>query len=165
MTPTSHPARSRGRTPAVLVQAVVWVVVAAVVTCVAGGVVDGSAGARGAAVGGLISLVFFGFGSLVVNTATRLAPEAAMVVALTSYALQVALVAVAFAVIKASGALGDTLSAGWVAGGVVAATIAWTIGQLTATARSRVPVYDIDLPGAAETGPAQRSRDPEAGAS
>ena len=169
MTPTSHPAGTRGRTPAVLVQAVAWVVAAATLTSVAGGLVHGAPGARGAAVGGLISLAFFAFGSVVVNTATRLAPEAAMVVALTTYTLQVALVAIAFVGIKASGALGDTLSAGWLAGGVVAATVAWTVGQLFATARSRVPVYDIDLPSTAATGspqaPAKRSRDDEAGAS
>ena len=102
MTPTSHPAAFRGRRPAVLVQAVVWVVVVATVTTVAGGLLDGSSGARGAAVGGLISLTFFTFGSVVVNMATRLAPEAAMVVALTTYTLQVVLVVIAFALIRAS---------------------------------------------------------------
>ncbi|MEO5652438.1 MAG: hypothetical protein ABIN79_12205 [Marmoricola sp.] len=165
MTPTSHPAGFRGRRPAVLVQAVVWVVVVATVTTVAGGLLDGSSGAGGAAVGGLLSLSFFTFGSVIVNMATRLAPEAAMVVALTTYTLQVVLVVIAFALIRASGALGETLSAEWLAVAVVAATLAWTVGQVVATVRSRVPVYDIELPRAVETAPLRGSRDPEAGAS
>jgi ATP synthase protein I len=93
---------------------------------------------------------------LVVESATRMAPQTAIVVALMTYTLQVALVAAVFALLTSSGALGATLSGGWVAGGVVVATVTWTSAQLVASAKARVPAYDIDLPGTRPT-PSQQS--------
>jgi ATP synthase protein I len=105
------------------------------------------ADALGALVGGSIAWCFFLFGSLVVETATRMAPSVAMLMALMTYTLQVLLVALVFALLKASGAVDTTLTGTWLAAGVVGATLAWTIGQLVASSRARVPAYDIELPG------------------
>jgi ATP synthase protein I len=166
MTTTTRPQR---KAPRVLLAAGLCVAVVVALTVVAGGLIEGRAGALGALVGGSIALCFFLFGSLVVAAATRRAPEASMLVALTTYALQVVLVAAAFSALGASGLVGSSLSAGWLAGGVVTATVAWTVGQLVASGRARVPVYDIDLPGgsssasAAASGEASGPR--EAGAS
>jgi ATP synthase protein I len=65
-----------------------------------------------------------------------------------TYTLQVVLVAVVFYAVDSSGAVGGTISGSWLAGGVVVATVAWTVGQLVFSSRARVPVYDIELPGA-----------------
>jgi ATP synthase protein I len=129
------------------------------VTAFAGGLVAGSTGALGALVGGSIALCFFMFGSLVVESATRMAPQTAIVVALMTYTLQVALVAAAFALLTSTGAVGTTLSGGWIAGGVIVATVTWTLAQLVASARARIPAYDIDLPGSskASSGPSSRA--------
>ena len=149
MTTTAHPSpglRRRG-TPQVLVVAGICVAVSVAVTVLVGGLASGSAGVLGAVVGGSIALCFFMFGSLVVESATRMAPQTAIVVALMTYTLQVALVAAVFAVLTSTGAVGTTLSGGWIAGGVIVATVAWTLAQLVASARARIPAYDIDLPG------------------
>jgi hypothetical protein len=152
MTTTARPApgQHRGRTPRVLRVAGACVVVAVLLTAVVAGVASGRPGALGALVGGGIACAFFLFGSAAVNTSTRVAPEAAMLTALMTYTLQVALVALAFAALKGSGAVGTTLSSGWLAGGVVAATVAWVAGQMVGSARARVPAYDIELPGPAQ---------------
>jgi ATP synthase protein I len=158
----------RGRTPRVLLAAGASVAVAVALATLLGGVLQGSDGALGALVGGSIALCFFLFGSLVVGAATRMAPQAALAVALTTYTLQVALLALVFVALGSSDAVGTTLSAGWLAGGVVAATVAWTVGQLVASSRARVPVYDIDLPGpsgsSSQAGDQPSSRSTEAGA-
>jgi len=161
MTTTVRPdtGRRRGTTP-VLVVAGVCVAVSVAVTAFAGGLVAGSPGALGALVGGSIALCFFMFGSLVVESATRMAPQTAIVVALMTYTLQVALVAAAFALLTSTGAVGTTLSGGWIAGGVIVATVTWTLAQLVASARARIPAYDIDLPGSPEA-----SSEPSSGAS
>jgi ATP synthase protein I len=84
--------------------------------------------------------------------------------ALMTYTFQVALVLLVFLAVSRSGAIGTTLFPGWLAGGVVAATVAWTVGQLVASARARIPVYDIELPGPAGSSAEATSRTREVGA-
>jgi ATP synthase protein I len=148
MTTTARSPQGRpgGRTSRVLVAAGLSVLVAVALAALLGALLDGRPAALGALVGGAVALGFFLFGSSVVNAATRMAPEAALLIALTTYALQVVLVAVVFVGIDRSGAVGDSLSGGWLVGGLVAATVAWTAGQLVFSSRARVPVYDVELP-------------------
>ncbi|MCW2808744.1 MAG: putative synthase protein [Marmoricola sp.] len=166
MTTTARPApgQPRVRTPRVLLVAAVCVVTAVVLTSVVGFVGVGSAAGLGALVGGAIAAGFFLFGSVVVNAATRIAPQAALMMALMTYTFQVTLVLLVFLAVSRSGAIGTTLSSGWLAGGVVAATVAWTVGQLVASARARIPVYDIELPGPAGSSAEASSRTREVGA-
>ena len=58
-----------------------------------------------------------GAGCLPSPEATRMAPAASMLVALMTYTLQVALVALVFVMLTSSGAVGTTLTAGWLAAG------------------------------------------------
>lgn len=148
MTTTASPGRgpTGARTPRVLLVASGCVAASVVIATVLGAVIAGGPAALGALLGGAIALGFFAFGSLVVAAATKMAPEASLLVALMTYTLQVVLVAGVFVAIGASGVVGDEISGGWLAGGVVAATVAWTVGQLVASSRARIPVYDVDLP-------------------
>lgn len=148
MTTTARPAHglTPARTPQVLVVAGLWVAGAVGLLTLVAALAGDRPDAFGALTGGSIAWCFFLFGSLVVETATRVAPQVAMLVALMTYTLQVLLVAVVFAVLKSSGAVDTTLTGGWLAGGVIVATLAWTLGQLVASARARVPAFDIDLP-------------------
>ena len=149
MSTTASPqsGRPRGRTPGVLAVSAAAVTAAVAATFAVAGFTAGEPGAYGALVGGAIAFGFFIFGSVVVVVATRIAPEAALMMAVLTYTLQVAAVALAFAVLSNSGAMESTLSPGWLAVGVIAATVAWSAAQLVASARARVPVYDIELPG------------------
>ncbi len=163
MTTTARPQQGPpgGRSSRVLVAAGGCVAVAVALATLLGSLLGGRPAALGALVGGAIALGFFLFGSSVVNAATRIAPQAALLIALMTYTLQVVLVAVVFYAVDSSGAVGGTISGSWLAGGVVVATVAWTVGQLVFSSRARIPVYDIELPGSggAETGqnPAQNS--------
>lgn len=148
MTTTARPGPSR---PArgVLAVSIGCVVVAVLLTAGVAAIVADTAAWAGALVGGALALSFFAVGSAVVGAATRLAPQTALLVALLTYALQVAVVALVFAALVSSGALEETLSRGWLAGAVALATVAWTAGQLVGSARARVPAYDVpDAPGA-----------------
>jgi ATP synthase protein I len=152
MTTTARPlsGQPRGRTPRVLLAAGLAVAAAVVVAAALGGLVAGSPGGLAALTGGGIAGAGLVSGSAVVNAAIRMAPQAAMVVAMTTYTLQVVLVLVVFLALESSGAMGSTLSTGWLAAGVIVATAAWTLGQLVASAKARIPAYDIELPGASE---------------
>ena len=163
MTPTAHPSQGvlRGKNPRVLAVASALVVVAVACTTLGGGLVDGSSGALGAVVGGGTALLFFLFGSLLVMAATRMAPQTSMLVALMTFTLQVALVALVFAALSSSDAVAARLSDGWLAAGVIVAAVTWIVGQLVGTARARIPVYDIELPAPSQ----DRSQSREVGAS
>lgn len=151
MTTTERPPAGlpRGTTPRVLLVASVCVLLAVGAAAVVGASNAGAAAARGALVGGGLALVFLLFGSVTVYAATSLAPQSSMLVALMTFLLQVVLVAAVFFALDRSGVVGDQLSAPWVAGGVITAAVSWILAQLVASARARVPVYDIELPGAA----------------
>jgi len=145
-TERSLPGSTQTRNLRVLVVAGACVAVAVLVTALVGWLVGGSAAALGALVGGGAALGFFLLGSLTVTAAARVAPQASMLVALLTFVLQVAAVAWVFSAISRSGMLGDELSEGWLATGVVVAAVAWMVAQLYGATRARIPAYDLDLP-------------------
>ncbi len=149
MTTTARPGtgQRRGTTPRVLLTAGASVLVVVLALSLVGSLASGSAAGLGAAVGGGLALFFLLFGSVNVYVLTSLAPQMSMLVALMTFTLQVLLVVAVFYALDASGAVGETLAAGWVATGVVTAAVTWILAQLVASARARVPAYDIDLPG------------------
>jgi hypothetical protein len=107
---------------------------------------SGASGASGAAIGAGMVLVFFGFGAVTVNAVAALSPAASLLVALLTYVLQVVAVGLVFLALDASGALGSTVDAGWVAGTVIVATLCWLVAQVVAATRSRQPLYDLPEP-------------------
>ncbi len=139
---TTTPASSR-TAPRVLAVSIAAVLVGALLTAGLAALVAGTSAAAGALVGGGIAVSFFAVGSSVVSAATRVAPQAALLVALLTYTLQVAVVALVFALLVSSGALEQALSREWLAVGVAAATGVWIATQMIATARARVPAYDL----------------------
>lgn len=132
--------------PRVLAAAVSCVVVTVLLTAGAGALLDGRSAAAGGLVGGGMAAAFFLFGSATVAAATRLAPQVALVVAMSTYLLQVVAVLAVFAALTSAGLVGDTLAAGWLAAGVIAATVVWTVAQMVFTARARIPLYDLGTP-------------------
>jgi hypothetical protein len=118
-----------------------------VVAVVAGSLVEGAPAAYGAAIGALIVLGVFGFGSFVVNTVAALMPTAALLVALLTYTLQVVAMGLVFVALSGSGLLGDELDREWLAGTVIAGTAAWVVCQIALTMRARIPIYDLPEAG------------------
>jgi ATP synthase protein I len=145
MTTTTSP--PRGRNLRVLLVAGGCVAAALAIATLVGGLADGSQGALGALAGGGITFALLVFGLTTVIAGSRLAPHASMLIALMTFLLQVGLVAIVFVALGSSVLVGTTLSSGWLAAGVIVTAVAWMVGHLVGTARSRIPAWDVELPG------------------
>jgi ATP synthase protein I len=128
----------------------------ALVGALLGALLSGAPAAVGAALGAGIVLVFFGTGAVVVNAVAAVSPAASLVVALLTYTLEVALVALVLTGLERSGLLGDTVDRAWTGGAVIAATLVWLVAHIVSATRARMPVYD--LPETAHNGPEASAR-------
>lgn len=149
---TRTPVRSASGAPVlrVLPKVVASAVAATAVVVVAGLVVTGADAALAAAAGGLLVVGVFAFGVLTLAWVVRLLPSASLLVALVTYATQLALVLLVVT------ALGDTepfaapAVRAWLAGALVAATVTWVVAHLWFASRQRIPVYDLPDPGVSD---------------
>ena len=133
--------------PSVLARAALASSALGAAAVVAGALVQGSPAAYGAAVGTLVVVGVFGFGSFVVDTVATLMPTAALLVALLTYTLQVVAMGLVFVALSGSGLLGDELDREWLAGTVIAGTAVWVLCQIVLTMRARIPIYDLPEAG------------------
>jgi ATP synthase protein I len=107
----------------------------------------GGAAAAGVLVGFALVGGFFAFGGLVVSAVSAISPAASMLVALVTYALQIAVVALVFAKLSSSGSMDDSIDSRWLAGTVIVGTLAWTVAQVVGSMRERRPLYDLPAAG------------------
>lgn len=139
----------------VLLGAAASALVLGLLTCLVGALVSGSSAAYGALVGTALAVGVLGFGSFAVNLVAGLMPTMALMVAMTTYALQVVLMGLVFAALSGSDLLDTTLDRGWLAGTVIGGTAIWLVSQVLLTTRRRIPVYDLPEQGTrTETAPA-----------
>ena len=124
-----------------------------------GALTGGDTAAYGALAGALLVVGVFFLGAGFVHVAAGLVPAASLLVALLTYTLQLLVLALVFAALSRSGLLDDALDRRWLAGAVIAGTVAWMVAQIVLTMRLRLPVYD--LPDRTDAGRPER---PEAGA-
>lgn len=110
-------------------------------------VVDGAPGAYGALLGTLFALAVFSFGVFAVGAVARLMPTASLLVAMLTYTTQVLLMLVFFVALNRSGVVGDSVSREWLGGAIIVAVLAWTLAQLTAFSRARIPLYELVAEG------------------
>ena len=109
----------------------------------AAAVVHGAESAAAAAVGaGLVALVV-SFGTLSLHVVASAMPTASLLVALVTYATQLAIVLLVFLAITRGGAFSSEVARGWLAGSMVLATLVWSTAHLVLTARERVPYFDL----------------------
>lgn len=104
---------------------------------------SGGPAVAGAAIGAGMVLAFFCFGAVTVGAVASVNPAASLLVALLTYVLQVVAVGVVLLALRRSGALDAAVEPGWVAGGIIAATLVWLTAQTVAATRSRQPLYDL----------------------
>jgi ATP synthase protein I len=108
-----------------------------------GALASGSPAALGALLGAGVVLVFFATGAVVVNAVASVSPAASLLVALLTYTLEVALVALVLTGLDRSGLVGDTVDRTWVGGTVIAATLVWLGAHVASATRARMPLYDL----------------------
>ncbi len=113
------------------------------VAVVVGAFAGGSPAAYGALAGTLLVVGVFGFGSFVVNAVAGAMPAASLLVALLTYTLQVATMALALVALNRSGLLDDSLDRGWLAGAVIVGTLGWMVTQIVLATSLRLPAYDL----------------------
>jgi hypothetical protein len=126
-----------------LLGAAIWASAAGLVVAGIGALASGDGAAYGALVGTALCVTVFGFGAFTLNVVAGLLPAAALMFALLTYTLQVALLALAFLALSRSGALDSALDRRWLAGAVITATITWLTAQTWFATRTRITTYDL----------------------
>lgn len=140
-TETSQDPRHRGT--GVLLRAAAGALAGGVLLTVLGALISGAPAAWGAAVGSLLTVVVYAWGTFVVNAVAGAVPALSLVVALMTYAFQVVLVAAVLVGLSRSEMIDDTVDRLWVTGAVIGVTLVWMIAQVVAASRVRMPVYDL----------------------
>lgn len=75
-----------------------------------------------------------------VNLVAAVMPAASLLLALLTYAFQLAVLTVVLVVVARAS---DPAVTGWAAGAMIAATLVWTLGHVVIATRRRIPVYDL----------------------
>lgn len=130
MTTTAQP----DRTLTVLRAGALWVLAAAIVTTAVAALAAGQREALSALAGAGVVLALFLVGTAMVGLVTRAMPGASLLVALLTYVLQLAVLALIAARVPET-AVGEDIARGWLVAGLIAATFAWMAGLLLATVR------------------------------
>jgi ATP synthase protein I len=115
------------------------VVLLALVAAITGG----ADAAVATTVGGATALGIFFFGTAALHLVAGIMPSMSLVFALLTYTLQVALMTLLMVGINQSGAFSTPLTRGWLAAGLVIATITWMGAQIWQATHLRLPVYDL----------------------
>jgi ATP synthase protein I len=92
--------------------------------------------ALGAVLGAGLMTAFYLVGTVTISLVTAYAPRASLLVALLTYVLQVAALALVLAEVQASPATGTTLDVAWTGGAVVVATVVWLVLLVVRALRS-----------------------------
>lgn len=130
------------RTPRVLLAGVLGVVATTAVLVLVALVSADAAAVRSVALGGALVIAFFAFGALNVGIAARIVPSTALLVALLTYTIQVALVLMVFVTLRRSDAFVSTLTEGWLAAGLILGTLTWMTAQIVTTLRTPIPPWE-----------------------
>jgi ATP synthase protein I len=113
------------------------------VLVVLGAFLSGADAAAAAAIGAVAVTLVFAFGATTVGVVARMVPSLSLLLALITYALQLAVVTAVFAALANGGALDATVNRTWLAGAVIASTLVWTVALVVANMRARVLLYDV----------------------
>ena len=127
----------------VVARAAVLTALAGVVLVVAAAVVHGGEAAAAAAVGAGLVLLVVSFGTLSLHVVASVMPTASLLVAMVTYATQLAIVLLVFLAITRGDVFASDQARGWLAAAMVLATLVWTAAHLVLTARERTPYFDL----------------------
>lgn len=129
--------RPSARVPGLRTAVVVTVVLACLVAGVAS-VVAGRPQAVGALLGAALVGGFFLFGTLATSVAAAYAPGLSLLVALTTYVLQVVVLGLLLAGLDRSDPAPASPDLGWLAGTVIAGTLVWSLVLVVTALRTPV---------------------------
>ena len=130
------------RAPSVVTRAAAVAIVVGLLLCGIAGLSSGSSGAWGAAVGGVIAVSIFAFGSFAVDLVSRLMPAASLLFAMVTYTLQVVLMALVFVALNESGLLDREIDSEWVGIAIIVGAFVWMIVQIRVAMTARIPAFE-----------------------
>lgn len=113
------------------------------VLVLAAALASGSHAAVAALVGTTVVCLFFGAGAVVLQVVSGLLPAASLIVALLTYTLKVALLALVFIGLSRSSYFGGQTESRWLAAAVIVGTLVWSGSQLVLHTKVRQPLYDL----------------------
>lgn len=140
---TDHRSPSALRGTGTLVGAAVVTLVLVVLVALAGALLAGTPAATGALAGGAVVLAVWCLGLFSVHVVSHVMPGAALMFALFTYGLQLAVMTLALVALTGSDL---DFHDGWLVAGVIVAVGGWVVTQLALSVRARIPAYDVDLP-------------------
>lgn len=127
----------------VVVRAAALTGLASAVLVAVAAVVHGGEAAAAAAVGAGLVLLVVSFGALSLHVVASAMPAMSLLVALVTYATQLAIVLLVFLAITRGDLFSSDQARGWLAASMVLATVVWTAAHLVLTARQRAPYFDL----------------------
>lgn len=130
------------RTHRVVTRAALVAAVAAAGLVLVAAFVSGRPAALGAAVGGVIAVAVFAFGSLAVEAVSRVMPAASLLFAMVTYTFQVVVMALVFVALNRSGLLEDDLDGRWLGGAIILGAFVWMAVQIRLATTARIPAYE-----------------------
>ncbi len=140
------------RTHRVVTRAALVAAVAAAGLVLVAALVSGRPAALGAAVGGVIAVGVFAFGSFAVEAVSRLMPSVSLLFAMLTYTFQVAAMALVFVALNTSGLLDDELDSGWVGGAIILGAFVWMGVQIALATTARIPAFETPASTPSEGG-------------
>jgi ATP synthase protein I len=119
-------------------------VLALTVLCaVVAGLVDGWEGVLGAAVGGLVVILFLGSTPVVLSPLVKASATLSLPVALGFFTTKAIAMLVVLLLLFDVGGVAEHVDSTWFGIAAIAASLAWTLLQIRAFKRERVPTYDL----------------------
>lgn len=104
--------------------------------------------------GSMIAIAVFLLGASLVALVAAVLPQASLMFALLTYALEVVALAAVFVGLRGLEAFETDAARLWLGGSVIAVTLTWTAAHLAFATRRRIPAYDL---------PAHQGADPAGG--
>jgi len=131
---TKHSSDLSSSSLSLIRKAAVPTIVAAILAVVVGGLAKGSAGAIGALIGGLIVVIFFTIGQVVLNNVIKSNPSMAMSVAMLMYLVKVAVLFGLMLAFKHTTAFDTKVFAS----SILLCTLVWTAAEMWAFGTGKV---------------------------
>ncbi len=123
---------------AILRGAAVPAALAGAVLLLVSGLLAGASGVLGAGIGVGVVAAFFTVGLVVIAWASRISPQTMMMVAIVTYMIKIALLAIFVVAFAGTSAFSTTAFAASVA----VSTLVWVGGEVRAFSRARIPYVD-----------------------
>lgn len=115
-----------------------------VVIAIAAGIFAGGEGILGAVIGGLVVILFLGSTPVVLSPLVKASATLSLPVALGFFTTKAVAMLIVLLLLFDVGGVATRIDSRWFGIAAIAASLGWTLLQIRAFKRERVPTYDLD---------------------